>query len=384
MKANQCKMGVALAAAALLLWTPTHAQQTMGPARLANSEPTERPVASSLESASYPSAYTNTASPSADGTCNSCGSDQCAEGVSSPSWCADCDDDCCSRLNIAAFNSMDSWRGPADGSYQSNFGTVTGFNAGTPLPYLAGLGIGGQFGASYGVFDWAGRQSNGTERQNQPQQQVFVTTGIFHRATDGRRLNWGVGFDWMINRNYGLLAQSPTVGQWRAMVGYNVNAWNEIGMWGAASQMNDTRIYDGLAPTITVPGTVVFYRPRSQANLFWHHKYAFGGDTNLWVGLSEQPRLGERGSQTPFILGGSMNIPLSPSLALYGSYTYVTSSFAGANAIASENDISNITLGMAWYPGAKARSTTVAGRCWAPYLPMANNGNFFNDTNIRF
>ena len=387
MKVNLFRMGVVLAAAALFSWNPAIAQRR-GPVTPINAEPAERPVASNLASADYGTDADNSgvdASGACDAcnSCNSCGPCGRRGGVGG-GLCADCDEDRYSRVNIAGFASMDTWRGPADGSFQSNFGSVTGLNAGAPLPFLDRLGIGGQLGASYGVFDWAGRESNGAERQNQPQQQIFVTTGIFRRAKDCQLFNWGIGFDWMFNRNFGVLAQSPTMGQWRAMVGVNLNTWNELGVWGTVSQIEDSKLFDGSAALRLPTGTVINYRPRSQANLFWHHKYAFGGDTWLWVGATERPRLGARGTQTPIIIGGSMNVPLNYSLAIYGSFTYVTSSFASANAVGSENDITNIQLGLAWYPGAKARSRTVAGRCWAPYLPMANNGNFFVDTNGKY
>ena len=39
------------------------------------------------------------------------------------------------------------------------------------------------------------------------------------------------------------------------------------------------------------------------------------------------------------------------------------------------------TIGLAFYPQRNARSSTVAGQCWMPLLPVANNGYFLVNTN---
>jgi hypothetical protein len=50
-----------------------------------------------------------------------------------------------------------------------------------------------------------------------------------------------------------------------------------------------------------------------------------------------------------------------------------------AGAYAAAQEFWNVSCGMAWYPGRAARSKTVAGREWMPYLPVANNSNFMVD-----
>jgi hypothetical protein len=43
----------------------------------------------------------------------------------------------------------------------------------------------------------------------------------------------------------------------------------------------------------------------------------------------------------------------------------------------------SICCGLTFYPGGNARTRTVAGNCWMPYLPVANNGTFLMDSSIE-
>ena len=49
---------------------------------------------------------------------------------------------------------------------------------------------------------------------------------------------------------------------------------------------------------------------------------------------------------------------------------------ARAGSAASIEDAYSIGFGLTFYPGGNARTRTVAGNCWMPYLPVANNGTF--------
>ena len=75
------------------------------------------------------------------------------------------------------------------------------------------------------------------------QQQTFFTVGLFRRAFDSNsfisRFSMGIAHDWMVNNDYGNLAQSPTLGQWRGQIGYCLGACNEIGVWGTLRRSND-------------------------------------------------------------------------------------------------------------------------------------------------
>jgi hypothetical protein len=77
-------------------------------------------------------------------------------------------------------------------------------------------------------------------------------------------------------------------------------------------------------------------------------------------------------------------VPISDCFSLYANGAYMKPSAhagispTGASAPAQETWA--VSLGVAFYPGRAARSATVAGGQWMPYMPVVNNGTFFVDT----
>jgi hypothetical protein len=45
----------------------------------------------------------------------------------------------------------------------------------------------------------------------------------------------------------------------------------------------------------------------------------------------------------------------------------------------SREEFWNVTAGVAYYPGGKARATSVCGHRWMPLVPVADNGSFALD-----
>jgi hypothetical protein len=302
--------------------------------------------------------------------------------------------DPCPRVGWLGFAGADSFRGVSDGTNQNNNGFVTGLNGAAPLPWLGAYGIGGQLGGSYGAYDLNGRSSNDPNDANPQfsnvQQQIFVTAGVFRRADADHRLSAGFAHDWMFNNLFGTYANSPTVSQWRVQVAYALGACNEIGLWGAIRDRSSTR------NNVGAPGLTQTYQAIDQLNLFWHHKWQrFGGDSWLYVGMPDQRRLnqnpanaapsGAGGSLGEFILGANWLVPISDCVSVYANTVYMKPSahpgVASNGAIAATQEFWDISVGLAFYPQRAARSSTVAGRTWMPYMPLANNSNFFVDTN---
>jgi hypothetical protein len=284
-----------------------------------------------------------------------------------------CDD--CPNHGLVAFLSYDSFRGVSDGGWQNN-GVVAGLNFGTRLGVLSDMtGIGFQIGASVGAFNWDGTDYR-TSDQNSAQTQGFFTYGFFRRPDANSRITFAVVQDEMYNNNFGEFAQSPNLGQMRGQLGYALSAWNELGIWGSWRGWGDTLFVQGFGPTT--------YRPIDQLNVYWHHKWFFGGpDTWIWVGRPEQDRLTRDGSLGEYIANASATAPLGDRVGLFTQATYMHPSAAPGPAGSAESAW-NFTIGLAFYPRRSARSATVAGRCWMPLLPVANNGTFFVDTNRTF
>jgi hypothetical protein len=118
-------------------------------------------------------------------------------------------------------------------------------------------------------------------------------------------------------------------------------------------------------------------------NMYWHHKWGLGGaDTTLFVGVPRQSVLTDPAFGRNFgtlDAGGSVNVPMNDSFALYGNMMYLQPDHnTGFNSL---KETWNISIGVAFYPGRAARSSTVAGRSSMPLLPVANNGSFLVNTN---
>ena len=283
----------------------------------------------------------------------SCGQVSCGEESCGPSCCNDLGCDECPGRGIVGFAGLDSFKGISDGDWPSNFGVVTGLNSSLPVPGLSDYGIGWQLGMSYGVYDLDGSAS-GLENA-ESQQQIFVTTGFFHKAQGDRRLSFGLVYDWMINNNWGEYQTSPTFGQWRGQIEYALSGCNSVGVWGCARDL-------GSQQTVRYDETVgvISSRAISQVNMFWHHKFNSGADSWLWVGLPERERLSGDGSLGDWTIGANVQVPLSDRLALYanGSYFRPSESAGAEAAVESGYDVG---IGVMWYFGRHAVSHSING-----------------------
>jgi hypothetical protein len=301
----------------------------------------------------------------------------CGDGACSNLGC-----DPCPNYGIVGSFGVDSFKGVSDGDYQSNFGAVTGLNAALPVPALRNYGIGWQLGLSYGVYDFDGRDSS-YAHQDQCQEQIFVTTGFFHKAEGDHRLSFGLVYDWMINNNWGEYATAPTLGQWRGQIEYALSGCNAFGVWGCLRDLRShQRTYDAY-------GFPIFVETRGvdQVNFFWHHKFDAGvfdagTDSWLWVGFPDKGSLSGDGSLGNWMIGARVEVPLSERLALYanGSYFHPT---AAAGAEASISSGFDVSMGITWYFGRNACSHSINGACGTPYMPVANNSTFLVDQFAR-
>jgi hypothetical protein len=297
----------------------------------------------------------------------------CAEGNCDAGRCGElparCDD--CPNHVFNGFVSYDSFKGVQDGGWQNN-GVVAGFNFGTRLAEISELtGIGFQIGASVGAFDWSGTNYR-LMNQDQAETQGFLTFGFFRHAFESSRWTAALVSDTMYNNTFGIFGANPMLMQMRGQLGYCISDKNEFGIWGT---------WRTLGQTIDIP-TVgpVRWQPVQQLNVYWHHKWVTNGpDTWFWIGRPEQSRITRDGSLGDYLAGVAGNAPLNDRISLFALATYMHPS-AGAGAAGSIDEAWNFTIGLAFYPKPNARSSTVAGRCWAPLVPVANNGYFLVDT----
>jgi hypothetical protein len=321
-----------------------------------------------------PTANQKVAQPAQANACPSvCGNEQVCDPCGS---CLQCAEE--PSFGIVGAVGLDSFKGIADKGY-GNFGEVTSLNMGTLLPGAEDYGFGWQNSISLGVYDFDGRVDNGGDAKS-CQTQLFVTTGFYRKGQGDQRVSFGLVYDWMFNSNWGYDGRSPTVGQWRGQVEYAVNDSNGFGLWGAQRDLG----------SVIVNERYTYYnRAITQVNLFWHHKYACSAaDSWLWFGIPDHGRIyqgttaGAGGSLLDWTVGAAFQVPLSDRLALYanGSYGHPSASAGHYAAIDSAYDVS---MGIAWYFGGHAKSCSLFGKGFIPYMPVANNSNFLVEQHIQ-
>jgi hypothetical protein len=277
------------------------------------------------------------------------------------------------RDNTIVFIGSDAWKNfgdaalatPGNVSLSNNFGYRTGFNT--------GLGIGQfpvrfQVGASYGAYDLKGRFDTlpvfGVDSHpNSVEQQVFATAGFYKRGDVccGDRISWGVVYDYMYDNRWGTFANEVELGQVRGLFGWALNAANEIGIWGATRMQNDTAIL--LTPAMGLPTIHAV----DQVSAFWHHNWAYGGDTTIYGGYADSP--------ASWVIGATGQVPLSPRTALYGSTAYIVPGSA-TGPVGNSEEIWNVSVGLAFFLGGKASADSVTGNRGLPLLNVADNGTF--------
>jgi len=287
--------------------------------------------------------------------------------------CLGCDE--CPPYGVVGIFGFDSFKGISDWFAYSNYGAVVGLNAAMPLLGLRDRGFGWQLGMTYGVYDWDG---GSLLKPATSQQQIFVTTGFYRKAGVDQRLSFGIVYDWMINDNWGFFGTNPTLGQWRGQVEWAFgDGCNSIGVYGAIRDLYAREAFY----TQEQYYYSVITRPVSQYNLFWHHKFASGADSWVWVGGVQTDRLNGDGSLGDWIIGASVQAPLSDRLALYGNAQYMHPSGTAGRTSAIEAGW-NVGAGIVWYFGGYAVSHRINGKCWLPYLPVANNSTFLVDQQV--
>ena len=181
---------------------------------------------------------------------------------------------------------------------------------------------------------------------------------------DCDRISWGLVYDNLFDHQWGWAANSLYLSQIRGIFGYALNECNEVGGWGTFHTQ-----YDNVSLGFPIGGVTTKIRAMNQANAYLRHNWAFGGSTMAYLGVVDKADIGS------WQFGMLNQAPLSNNLSLYGNFTYVApGSKTGLVGVAEEQW--NVSVGLVYYWGGKAVSSTVSGQKGLPLLPVANNGSF--------
>lgn len=260
---------------------------------------------------------------------------------------------------------FDMFRGTPDFSFQENTGAYISANFGMPVPLCEDWGLGFQLGGSYGVYDWYGR----TEADvNHAQQQGFLTTGLFRRSACECGINLGLVYDVMFNDNLGHRAHSPTLQQLRFKGGYNLDACNEVGVWGTANLGSVSERVDA---------NHFKYRAIGQINLFWQHNFDNCAYVMAWAGLPYTSSLAyTSGRSGSYLFGSRFSVPLDCRWKVSGHFSYMGSRH-GAGQEGARGYGANAAIGLTYAFGIPSSSCTCTDI--RPYLPVADNTDFLVD-----
>lgn len=284
--------------------------------------------------------------------------------------------------DLSLFGGVHGFKGPVDGGQNGNFGIHEGLNWSSPLgdPWGCGFQVG--FQAVHSNFQGYSRrievgdipldvpprgvQTASFILPDGDRDQVFLTAGLFRRATMGG-IQWGLAFDLMHDAYY----YTADLKQIRGEISAVWPGWREIGFWGAFSVGNEriqetfTFRYQGIP--VDVPVNLDYtLEPTDQFNFFYRQYFRNGGEGRLWLGFT---------SNTDFLFGGDLWIPLSTHFAVENSFNVLVPKETGE---AKQREQSwSVMMQLVWYPGRTARASR--NNPFRPVLGVADNSVFMVD-----
>jgi hypothetical protein len=230
------------------------------------------------------------------------------------------------------------------------------------MPFWNAFGIGWQLGARAVQTGYQPTTVNvaGTTFSRPARDQVFVTTGFFTRAFEGRGLQGGAVYDYLSDQYY----DTVDVAQIRSELSY-VWGYHEIGYWGAHNILNQNSFFLP-RPTATANGTTVdFYAA------FYRLHF---GDANEWRVWGGSTANGEG------IFGSQVRAPMTKSFAIEGMFTYLVPKASETVPIDNIGSIStfspaawNVSVNLVYYPACRSRRSLASP--YRPLFDVADNGS---------
>jgi hypothetical protein len=272
--------------------------------------------------------------------------------------------------DFTASAGVTSFQASPDLGLHGNFG----FNeyANWSMPFWNAFGVGWQVGVRAVQADFQPTQvtaANGSVLfNNQSRNQVFLTTGFFTRAFEGRGLQGGAVYDYLRDNWYDTADLSQVRGELSYVWGYH-----EFGFWGAFNTMNTNGIFvNGAKPNSAYHDTLDLYTG------FYRLQFGDANELKIWGGASGQ---GDN------LLGALVRAPMSRSLALEGTFTYliprtsnkVSLPVSGSSVTYSEQAW-NMSANIVWYPAFRARRSLASP--YRPLFDVADNGSMIRSLTV--
>ena len=247
----------------------------------------------------------------------------------------------------------------ADLGFNSNFGFNEYLNQG--MPFWNAFGVGWQVGVRGTQTNFQDSNVNfqGGRLHRTGRDQVFVTTGFFTRAFEGRGLQGGAVYDYLHDNLYDTI----DVAQLRYEVSY-VWGYHEVGFWGASNIGDQTGIFSPVRKNPGVASTLDLY------TAFYRLQF---GDANEWKVWGGGTSYGDG------IIGSIVRAPMSRSWGLEGFFTYVipgnslTINVDGKGTTSNYSPAAwNVGVNVVFYPGGRSRRSLASP--YRPLFDVADNG----------
>ena len=256
-----------------------------------------------------------------------------------------------------------SFTNPTDLGINGNYGTNEYLN--WAMPFWNAFGVGWQVGAraTQSNFQSTSITTAGGTLEKNSRQQVFVTSGFFTRAFEGRGLQGGAVFDYLSDSWF----DNADLAQIRGEISY-VWGYHEFGFWSA----NNVRDQIGLfGPVTGQPGQATTV---DQYCGFYRLQF---GDANEWKVWG-----GGTGSGSG-IVGSLVRAPMSRAFALEGTFTYLIPGKSvkfDADGAGSTYTFSpaawNVGVNLVYYPAGRSRKSLASP--YRPLFDVADNGTMIH------
>jgi hypothetical protein len=238
------------------------------------------------------------------------------------------------------------------------------------MPFWNAFGIGWQLGVrgvqadfqSAAVKDPTGATIFDQESRNQ----VFVTTGFFTRAFEGRGLQFGAVYDYLRDSWY----DDVDVAQVRGEISY-VWGYHEFGFWGAASVADTNGVFSSGSKANNYASTLDLYTG------FYRLHFGDANELKVWGGAS---------GSGDGLVGTLVRAPMGRSLALEGTFTYLFPGSSNTVTLPTKDTLTyseqawNMSVNLVFYPAGRSRRSLASP--YRPLFDVADNGSMIRSIAI--
>jgi hypothetical protein len=249
-----------------------------------------------------------------------------------------------------------------------------GFNeyANWSMPFWNAIGLGWQIGVRGVQANFQRTQitaANGSPLLNtHGRNQVFLTTGFFTRAFEGRGLQGGAVYDYLQDNWFDTTDLSQVRGELSYVWGYH-----EFGFWGAYNANNANGAFvTGARGNSAAFDTLDLYTG------FYRLQFGDANELKIWGGAS---------GQGDYLTGMLVRAPMSRSLALEGTFTYLIPSTSNTVTLPNSGTITyseqawNVSTNLVWYPACRARRSLASP--YRPLFDVADNGSMIGTVSVN-